>query len=120
MSTPFVFKDKIEELEKKFDMMIDEKQMRDFTRSVVIDASQEPVETFKSDLRDLVEEARYTLEREHTRIESEIDGKMDADVAKLAESLTSRMDAIEQRMKRAEILIGFTIAISVFAALLAS
>ena len=118
MSTPFVFKDKIEELEKKFDMMIDEKQMRDFTRSVVLEAAQEPVDRFEEKIKDLIDDARYELEREHTRIESEIDGKMDADVARLAESISSRIDKIELRMKRAEILIGVAILLNFLAAIL--
>jgi len=112
MADAFIVKDRIESLESKFDLMISEEKIRNYTITTVKDSVAEPIDKLKKDINAMIDDASAHISNEYTRINADIDDQFLDAKSELSDHVKTSICNIERRFERIEFLMKLSFCIN--------
>ena len=108
----FVVKDRVEAIEAKFDLLLSEEQIRNFTQAVVKDAVILPLEVAKQEIKDLISDASDHIAKEYDQVVVDVDDKLLDAKSSLTDHVTVSIREVERRFERIEFLMKLSFCIN--------
>jgi hypothetical protein len=112
MADAFIVKDRIESIEAKFDLMISEEKIRNYTLNAVKDAIASPIDETKKEINMIIDDATSHISNEYTRINIDIEDKFLDAKSTLTDHVTESIRDIEKRFERIEFMMKLSFCIN--------